>query len=229
MRGVGWLVNLLTSQLSGSSRSSNWLCPLALIGSQPCAKGTGRYIYIYITWTDISVIHFRDDDKRDVSETLVYLLFKHLMRLLAQGSLIEFTYHEISRMYIMVHILHSVISNKSSRSVTVAVCTPFISSTPLWHKWHLGWNHNLHKSKYAQTWWWHDELWCNIIGCASFCYYNRTSRFRPSSSPVLEIGWMRAVENVCCRWFKSLSHHLLTQAVWRSESLPPISKFKRPP
>jgi hypothetical protein len=74
---------------------------------------------LYITWTDILVIQFPDDDKRDVIEMLVYLLFKHLMKLLAQGSLIEFTHHEISRMYIMVHVLHSVISDKSSRSVTV--------------------------------------------------------------------------------------------------------------
>jgi len=57
--------------------------------------------YIYKTWTDILVIQFPDDDKRDVTETLVHLLFKHVMRLLAQGSLIEFTHREISRKYIM--------------------------------------------------------------------------------------------------------------------------------
>jgi hypothetical protein len=78
-----------------------------------------RQVHIYITWTDILVIQFPDDDKRDAIETLVYLLFKHLMKLLAQGSLIEFTHHEISRMYIMVHVLHSVISDKSS----VTVCS----------------------------------------------------------------------------------------------------------
>ena len=111
------------------------------------------------------------------------MLFKHLIRLLARGSLIECTHHEISRLYIMVHVLQSFISNKSSGGVTVAVCTPLISSTPLWHNWHMGWNHSLLKWKYAQTWYRHDEVWCDIIGCASFCYYSRTSPVRPGSSP----------------------------------------------
>jgi hypothetical protein len=66
-----------------------------------------------------------------VTETLVYLLFKHLTRLLPRGSLIEFTHHEISRMFIMVHVLHSVISNTSSGSVTVADFTSLTSSSPL--------------------------------------------------------------------------------------------------
>jgi len=93
------------------------------MGSQPTMCQGYRLVHTYVTWTDILVIQFPDEDERDVIETLFYPLFKHLMRLLAQGSLTEVTQHEISRMYIMVHVLHSVISNKGSRGVAVAVCT----------------------------------------------------------------------------------------------------------
>jgi hypothetical protein len=62
----------------------------------------------------------------------------------------------------------------------------------LYDNWCLGSNHSLHMSKYAHTWFCHDEVWCNIIGCASFCYYIQTPLARPGSSPA---GGMRATEN----------------------------------